>query len=130
MKNEAQANAESDKAARERVDKLNAADTLIFQTEKQINEYGDKLPDDKKATIQTALDELKEAHKSEDMDAIEAKSEALTQAWQAASEDIYKASQEAGGNPEGPSASAGGEEASQDGKDVTDVEYEEVEDKG
>ena len=119
-------NAETDRIAREKVDKLNAADTLIFQTEKQISDYGDKLPEDKKATIETALEELKAAHKSEDLDAVESKSEALTNAWQAASEDIYKATQEEGAQANGAESA----DTTEDGKDVTDVEYEEVEDKG
>ncbi len=133
MKAEAEANAQSDKEAREKVDKLNTADTLIFQTEKQLSEFGDKVPEEKKAPIQSALDELKEAHKAQDMDKIETASAALNTAWQAASQEMYAASQEAGANAgaeggEGPTADAGTEDANGTGEDVTDVEYEEVED--
>ena len=135
MKAEAQANAESDKEARERVDKVNAADSLIFQTEKQLNEYGEKIPADKKSVIDSALNELKEAHKSGDLARIDQATQALNEAWQAASQDLYQASQQAG-SPEGPTADAGGPQASADkggsddsGEDFTDVEYEEVDDK-
>ncbi len=128
MKAEAQANAEADKQARERVEKLNAADTLIFQTDKQLKEYGDKIPADKKGAIETALNDLREAHKAEDLDKVETASEALNQAWQAASQDLYQATQQAqaeqgegaGGAQEGPSGGASGAD------DVTDVEFEEV----
>ncbi len=133
MKAEAEANAQSDQEAREKVDKLNTADTLIFQTEKQLSEFGDKVPEEKKAPIQSALEELKEAHKAQDMDKIETASAALNTAWQAASQEMYAASQEAGANAgaeggEGPTADAGTEDANGTGEDVTDVEYEEVED--
>lgn len=130
MKNEAAANADSDKKAKEEADKLNQADTLIFQTEKQLNEYGEKIPDDKKATIETALTNLKAAHASKDAGAIDKALEEMNTAWQAASEDIYKASQEAnagaeqaatGDAPEGDSKSSE--------EDVTDVEFEEVDEK-
>ncbi len=129
MKAEAEANAESDKTAREKVDKLNAADTLVFQTEKQLSEFGDKVPEDKKAAIESALTELKEAHKAGDIDSIDAKMETLNAAWQAASQDIYQAQQAAGDAPEG--ASSNGSSAGSDaaGDDVTDVEFEEVDDK-
>ena len=127
MKAEAQANAEADKAARERIEKLNAADTLIFQTDKQLKEYGDKIPADKKTAIETALKDLREAHKAEDLDKIDAASEALNQAWQAASQDLYQATQQAqaeqggaSGAEEGASGGTGGAD------DVTDVEFEEV----
>ncbi len=132
MKAEAEANAESDKQARERVDKLNAADTLVFSTEKQLKEYGDKIPEDKKAAIETAVADLKEAHKTEDIAKIDTASEALNTAWQAASQDIYAAQQAAGG-AEGATADAGGDPGadaggSDDAEDVTDVEFEEVDD--
>ena len=132
MKAEAEANAESDKQARERVDKLNAADTLIFSTEKQLKEYGDKIPADKKEAIETAVADLKEAHKTEDLEKIETASETLNTAWQAASQDIYAAQQAAGG-ADGPSedGSTGATEdaaAGDDTEDVTDVEFEEVDD--
>ena len=133
MKAEAAANADEDRKARERVDKLNAADSLIFQTEKQIKEYGDKIPADKKGAIESALADLKEAHKAEDMDRIDKASEAMNAAWQAASQDMYQASQQAGGQ-EGPTtadagAGAGDTDGAGGADDVTDVEYEEVDDK-
>ena len=124
MKAEAEANADSDKAARERVDKLNQADSLIFQTEKQLKEFGDKVPEDKKGPIEAALADLKEAHKTQDMDKIDSAMEAMNTAWQAASEDIYKATQDAQAN--GATADAGASESgATDGAE--DVEYEEVE---
>ena len=125
MKAEAEANADSDKAARERVDKLNQADSLIFQTEKQLKEFGDKVPEDKKGPIEAALADLKEAHKTQDMEKIDSAMEAMNTAWQAASEDIYKASQDAQAN--GATADAGGaaDDTATDGAE--DVEYEEVE---
>ncbi|MDX1684622.1 MAG: molecular chaperone DnaK [Saprospiraceae bacterium] len=127
MKKEAEANADADQAAKERIEKLNAADSLIFQTEKQIKDYGDKLPEDKKAAIEKALEDLKAAHKSEDLDAVEQHTETLTNAWQAASEDIYKAQQAEGGDG-AQSGNGTASDESGDDKDVTDVEYEEVED--
>jgi len=128
MKAEAAANADEDKKAREKADKLNQADTLIFQTEKQLSEYGDKVPADKKGAIDEALAELKEAHKMQDLDKIDAAMNKMNTAWQAASQDIYKASQEA----EGDNTSANGQGASSDAdgnEEVTDVEFEEVDDK-
>lgn len=132
MKAEAEANAESDKQARERVDKLNAADTLVFSTEKQLKEYGEKIPADKKEAIETAVADLKEAHKTEDIEKIDSASEALNTAWQAASQDIY-AAQQAEGGAEGATADAGGNAdggagATDESEDVTDVEFEEVDD--
>jgi molecular chaperone DnaK len=129
MRTEAEANAEADKATRERVDKLNTADSLAFQTEKQLQEYGDKIPEEKKAAIETALTALKEAHKNEDLAGIDQHSEALNQAWQAASQDIYQATQGQEGNGADPSSTADTNSTDANG-DVTDVEYEEVEDKG
>ncbi|HKK89717.1 MAG TPA: Hsp70 family protein, partial [Saprospiraceae bacterium] len=124
MKAEAEANAETDKNAKERIDKLNQADTLVFQTEKQLKEYGDKLPDDKKSEIENALGELKEAHKAEDLDKVDSAMERLNTAWQNASQDIYQAANEqGGGNGADAEASAGSDDNSED---VTDVEYEEV----
>ena len=125
MKAEAEANADEDSKARERVEKLNAADTLAFQTEKQLSEYGEKIPADKKTAIEDALKNLKEAHQAQDMDKIDAAMEAMNTAWQAASQDIYQAQQ----NTEGAAADAAGEadnHADQNGDDVTDVEFEEV----
>src|SRR3978361_822522 len=109
MKNEAKANEATDKAEREKVDKLNAADSLVFQTEKQLKEYGDKIPADKKAPIDAALAKLKEAHKSQDLAQIDASVEKMNTAWTAASEEIYKA-QAGGAQPNGdgqPHADAG-----------------------
>jgi len=127
MKNEAEANAEEDKKQREKVDKLNAADNLVFQTEKQLSEYGDKLPADKKETIDKAVAELKEAHKSEDLERVDAATEKLNEAWQAASQDIYNATQQAEGAQGGAEQAQGGDGAeSSGGDDVTDVEFEEV----
>lgn len=134
MREEAKANEESDKAARAKVDTMNAADGLIFQTEKQLKEFGDKLPEDKKSAIESATESLKEAIKSEDVAAVESGTKALNDAWQAASEDIYKAQQDANGGSQTPppGADAGqatGAEAPDAGEDVTDVEFEEVDEK-
>ena len=101
MKQEAQENEEADKVAKERIEKLNAADSLVFQTEKQLSEFGDKVPAEKKAPIEEALTKLKEAHKAEDLDAIDKATEELNTAWQAASQDMYNAQQQGaeGGQP-------------------------------
>jgi molecular chaperone DnaK len=132
MKAEAAENAETDKAAREKADKLNAADTLIFQTEKQVTEFGDKVPADKKEAIEKALVDLKEAHKTEDLAKIDPAMEALNAAWQAASAEIYAAQQEAGGaEAQGAQDTAAGANDTGSSEDeVTDVEFEEVDDKG
>lgn len=123
MKKEAKENEEADKVAKERIDKLNEADGLIFQTEKQLTEFGDKVPADKKEPIEKALNELKEAHKNEDLEAIEKATAELNQVWKAASEEMYKASQEAQpeGNPEGEA-----EPSKKSDEEVTDVDFEEV----
>jgi molecular chaperone DnaK len=123
MKAEAKANESSDKAEKEKIEKLNQADSLVFQTEKQLKEYGDKIPADKKAAIETAADQLKAAHESKDIAAIDAAMATLNTAWTAASEDMYKATQGAGG-PEAQADGAAGGSAATD--DVTDVPYEEV----
>jgi molecular chaperone DnaK len=132
MKAEAKANEESDKKEKEKIEKLNQADGLIFQTEKQLKDYGEKIPADKKSAIEDALNKLKEAHKSQDVAAIDSAMTALNEKWTAASEEIYKASQ---GAPEGDQANAGGNGQSQGGGNdggseggdqVTDVPYEEV----
>jgi molecular chaperone DnaK len=129
MKAEAEANADSDKKAKEAAEKINTADTLIFQTEKQLSEFGEKIPEDKKGAIESALAELKEAHKSQDIDAIDKAMATMNAAWQAASQDIYQAQQEAGANGTGPEASGPTEDSQSSGsEDVTDVEFEEVED--
>ena len=125
MKAEARANESTDKAAREKIDKINQADGLIFQTEKQLKEYSDKLPADKKAPIETALNKLKEAHKSQDVAAIDAAVAEMNNAWTAASEELYKATQQAGGQP-GDGAHNGGQQANTGGENVTDAEFEEV----
>ncbi|MCT4636266.1 MAG: molecular chaperone DnaK [Bacteroidales bacterium] len=132
MRDEAKANEEADKTAKEKIDKLNGADSLIFQTEKQLKEFGDKLPADKKKPIEDAVAKLKEAHKSQDIPSIDAATEELNKVWQAASEDMYKASQEAGANGQqqpGPDAGAGQQQQQQQQKaddEVTDVDFEEV----
>jgi len=130
MKNEARANEATDKAEREKVDKVNAADSLIFQTEKQIKEYGDKIPADKKAPIEAALTKLKEAHKSQDLAAIDSATAEMNTAWTAASEEMYKATQNAGAQAgaDGSHANAGGQQANAGnaGENVTDAEFEEV----
>jgi molecular chaperone DnaK len=126
MKDEAKANADSDKAAREKADKINEADQIIFQTEKQLEEFGDKISDDLKQPIQDAIVELKAAKDAEDLAAIDTAKEKVTTAFQAASQQIYQAQQEAGN----ADASAGATADSEDSKeDVTDVEFEEVDDK-
>ncbi len=127
MKAEAEANADADKKAREEIDKLNAADSLVFQTEKQLKELGDKIPAEKKEVIEAAAKELKEAHDAKDFDKIEEVSKKLNDAWQAASQDIYQ-----GGQPGADGATAGGAEGTNGtgdaggADDVQDVEYEEV----
>ncbi|PZR21036.1 MAG: molecular chaperone DnaK [Citrobacter freundii] len=125
MKAEARANEASDKAEKEKIEKLNQADSLVFQTEKQVKEYGDKIPADKKATIEAAVEKLKTAHKAQDIPAIDTSMAELNAAWTAASEDIYKSQEAAGGAQ--PGADAGQQNAGA-GKadDVTDVPYEEV----
>jgi molecular chaperone DnaK len=128
MKAEAKANEASDKLARERVEKLNQADSLIFQTEKQFKEFGDKIPADKKGAIETALEKLKEAHKNQDLAAVDTAMAEMNTAWTAASEDIYKA-QAAAGNAGADAAGAGpaGADSAQNGTEtVTDAEFEEV----
>jgi molecular chaperone DnaK len=128
MKAEAEANAETDRQARERAEKLNAADSLIFQTEKQLREYGEKVPANHKETIEKALTELREAHKVQDLARIDTATEQLTQAWSAASQDIYQATQGAEGAG-GDAGFAGGQEQQQSsggGTQAQDVEFEEV----
>jgi molecular chaperone DnaK len=125
MKNEAKANEESDKKIREQVEKLNMADGLIFNTEKQLKEYGDKIPADKKAPIEEALNKLKEAHKNQDYDGLDKAMEEMNTAWSAASEEIYKAGQE-GGAPGAEQHQEGANAGSNDGDQVADADYEEV----
>jgi molecular chaperone DnaK len=121
MKQEAQENAEADAKRREEVDKLNAADALIFSSEKQIKEYGDKIPAEKKTAIESALESLKKAHESKDLDAIETASTELNNAWQAASQDMYNAANQA----EQTTGTEGAGKTDTDGK-VEDVDFEEV----
>ena len=125
MKKEAEANADADKAAKETADKINGADAMIFQTEKQLSEFGDKLSDDKKGPIETALEELKKAHESKDIAQIDAAMEKINEAWKVASEEMYKAQQEAGGTPGADQGQPQGD-ASSEGDNVEDVDFEEV----
>ena len=125
MKADAEANAEADKTAKETADKINGADSMIFQTEKQLSEFGDKLSDDKKAPIESALEELKKAHESKDIAAIDAAMEKINEAWKVASEEMYKAQQEAQAAG-GPTADEGANGATTEGDDVQDVDFEEV----
>ncbi len=127
MKNDAKANEEADREARERAVKLNEADSLIFNTEKQLKEYGDKIPSEKKAPIETALNELKEAHKSQNLATIETAIQALNTAWSAASEEMYKATQENAQANTG-TAEPGAQTEANAGGNVQDVDFEEVKD--
>ena len=132
MKEEAQANAETDKAEKERIEKINQADSLIFQTEKQLKEFGEKLSDGNKTAINGALEKLKEAHKAQDAAAIDSAMAALNTAWQAASQEMYAAGGAGGAQagPDGGAAQPGAEAgANGAGENVSDVEYEEVDDK-
>ena len=125
MKKDAEANAEADKKAKDEVDKFNSADQMIFQTEKQLKEFGDKLSDDKKKPIESALVELKKAHESKDLEKIESSLNEINEAWKNASEEMYKAQAE---NPEAQAdekSSSGGDKKSE-GDDVQDVDIEEV----
>ncbi|MCG9881475.1 MAG: Hsp70 family protein, partial [Bacteroidia bacterium] len=124
MKREAEANADADKRAKEEVEKINQADSLIFQTEKQVKEYGDKIPADKKSKIESALEELKKAHGEKNIPAIDAAMETLNAAWQEASQDIYAAQQAQGGNPAGDANQANN--GNDSANNVQDVEFEEV----
>ncbi len=124
MKAEAEANADSDKKVKEETEKVNQADSMIFQTEKQLKDYSDKLPADKKEAIEKALNDLKEAHKNRDIAAIDTTLATLNTAWQAASEDMYKATQNAGPGAEGQPGA--GEPQAKNDSEVTDVDFEEV----
>jgi molecular chaperone DnaK len=125
MKAEAKANESTDREAREKVEKINQADSLIFQTEKQLKEFGEKIPTDKKGPIETALNKLKEAHKLQDIAAIDAAVNEMNTAWTAASEEIYKAQQQDGGAQPGADTAGGGQSGS-GSENVTDAEFEEV----
>jgi molecular chaperone DnaK len=126
MKADADANAEADKKAKETAEKINGADSMIFQTEKQLKEFGDKLSADKKGPIEAALEELKKAHESKDLAQIDAAMEKINEAWKVASEEMYKAQQEAGaqGAPTGDAGNA--QQAKPEGDNVEDVDFEEV----
>ena len=125
MKKEAEANAESDKKLKEEVDTLNSADAMIFQTESQLKEYGDKIPDDKKKAIEDALETLKKAHESKDIELIKTELEKINEAWKNASEELYKAQAEsAKSTDQEPKNSSKKNKGSDD--DVQDVDFEEV----
>jgi len=133
MKQEAEANAEADKQEKEKIEKVNNADSMIFQTEKQLKEYGDKLSDDNKTIINSALEELKKAHQSQDLAAIDAALEGMNKAWEGAAQEMYQAT---GGQPGAEGAAgaqpgadaAGGAQDQGSAEDVSDVEFEEVDD--
>ncbi len=133
MKKEAEANADADKQAKEKVDKLNEADAMIFQTEKQLKEFGDKISEDKKKPVEEALEELKKAYETKELDQITPALDKLNEAWKTASEEMYKAQAEAqdgqGGPQQGATGAEGGQQAggdSKSGDDVEDVDFEEV----
>ena len=122
MKKDAEANAEADAKAKETVDKLNSADAMIFQTEKQLKEFGDKLSDDKKKPIEEALEELKKAFESKDLEKIDPALEKINEAWKAASEEMYKAQQNQQGSADQPT----GDKSTENSENVEDVDFEEV----
>jgi len=124
MKKEAEANADADQKAKEEVDKLNSADQMIFQTEKQLKDFGDKLSDDKKNPIEAALEDLKKAHESKDLDKIDESLNTINEAWKNASEEMYKAQAEGEAKPEGAGDTASSNDSK--GDDVQDVDFEEV----
>ena len=135
MRDEAKANEAADKAEREKIDKINGADALIFQSEKNLKEYGDKIPADKKGAIENALGQLREAHKSQNISDIDRATEALNNAWHAASEDMARAAQagpsagagsQAGSQTSGGSTSNSGSNSGSGDDNVKDVDYEEV----
>jgi molecular chaperone DnaK len=125
MKQEAQANADNDKREKEKVEKINQADSMIFQTEKQLKEYGDKLSDGNKTAINSALEKLREAHKAQDLAGIDAALTALNNAWQASASEMYQGGAQAGGPQAGADANANNAGANGN-PDVSDVQYEEV----
>jgi len=128
MKKDAEANAEADSKAKEEVDKLNSADQMIFQTEKQLKDFGDKLSDDKKKPIESSLEDLKKAYESKDLEKIDETLNAINEAWKNASEEMYKAQAESGaGQPgEGPASDSQNTNTDSKGDDVQDVDFEEV----
>ncbi|HWY12668.1 MAG TPA: Hsp70 family protein, partial [Bacteroidia bacterium] len=129
MKNEAEANADADKKAKEEIEKLNLADAMIFQTEKQLKEYGDKLPADKKGTIETALTDLKAAHSAKDVAKVDTAMTAINAAWQAASQEMHAAmndqQKKEGGDGQQNNTDANANNQN-NGDNVQDVNYEEV----
>ena len=131
MKEEAQVNADADRKMKEETDKLNAADTMIFQTEKQIREFGDKVPADKKGQIENALEELKSAHKNRNIPGIDAAMAKLNAVWQAASQEMYQSASQPGQQPGSEAGQPSGQDQSKSGgnEEVTDVDFEEVKDK-
>jgi molecular chaperone DnaK len=128
MKDEAKANEEKDKKEREKIDKINGADSMIFQSEKNLKDYGDKIPAEKKSAIESALSSLKEAHKNQDVDAIDKAMEQINAAWHAASEDMAKAaqSQPGAGSTQSGAQTDQSDNNNSDDKEVTDVDFEEV----
>ncbi|HYH16137.1 MAG TPA: molecular chaperone DnaK [Flavisolibacter sp.] len=126
MKAEAKANEAADKAEKERIEKINQADSLIFQSEKQLKEFGDKIPSDKKGNIESALNTLKEAHKTGDLTQIDNAVTALNTAWTAASEEMYNATQQTGGGQPGGNGAGQQQQSGGGSENVTDAEFEEV----
>ena len=135
MRNEAAANADADKAEKERIEKVNQADSMIFQTEKQLKEYGDKLSAGNKTAVENALADLRKAHESKDLGQIDSAMEAINAAWQAASQEMYAAGGAEGGQPGADGGNPFGGAGQQPGgngqqgqphDNVTDVDYEEV----
>ena len=128
MKKDAEANAEADSKAKEEVDKLNSADQMIFQTEKQLKDFGDKLSDDKKKPIESALEDLKKAYESKDLEKIDETLNAINEAWKNASEEMYKAQAESGAGQtgDGPTSNSQNTNTDSKGDDVQDVDFEEV----
>jgi len=126
MREEAELNAETDRKAKEEIDKINTADSLIFQTERQLKEFGDKLPADKKEPIEQALNKLREAHKNRDIAGIDSSMAELNSVWQAASEEMYKTTQEAGQPGAEQQGQPGPDQAKPSDQEVTDVDFEEV----
>ena len=131
MKREAEMNAEADKKEKETIEKVNAADSMIFQTEKQLKEYSEKISASNKTNIENALNRLKEAHKARNTEEIDSAMQDINKAWEGAAQEMY--AQSGGAQQQGPFANAGGAAESQEpkgsGPDVSDVEYEEVNDK-
>jgi molecular chaperone DnaK len=126
MREEAELNAEADRKAKEEIDKINTADSLIFQTERQLKEFGDKLPADKKDPIEQALNKLREAHKNRDIAGIDSSMAELNSVWQAASEEMYKNTQQAGQPGAEQQGQPGPDQAKPSDQEVTDVDFEEV----